>query len=129
MNQAKTLIGLGPSGLVQLQEKYPPVLHEYYYETFLEAKDWLVSKNRYLSTIAIMSMIGFVIGLGDRHTENIMISSKDGSVLHVDYSCVFDKAKEFDVPEVVPFRLTQNLVKLFFRERWEGIFGLSIKYI
>jgi serine/threonine-protein kinase ATR len=55
-------------------------------------------------------MIGFILGLGDRHAENILISQKTGACLHVDFTCLFDHGKGLDVPETVPFRLTQNIV-------------------
>ena len=57
-----------------------------------------------------MSMVGNVVGLGDRHGENILIDTKKGMVMHVDFNCLFWKGKDFQVPEQVPFRLTQNMV-------------------
>ena len=47
---------------------------------------------------------------GDRHGENILFDSMNGDTLHVDWNCIFDKGKTFEVPEKVPFRLTQNIV-------------------
>ena len=55
-----------------------------------------------------MSMIGFILGyeathyfwgasskeycrLGDRHGENILLDSNTGSVVHVDFNCLFEK--------------------------------------
>ena len=33
-----------------------------------------------------------------------------GDALHVDLNCLFDKGETLDVPEVVPFRLTHNMI-------------------
>lgn len=31
------------------------------------------------------------LGLGDRHLNNILISSINGGILHVDFDCILDK--------------------------------------
>ena len=33
-----------------------------------------------------MSMIGYIIGLGDRHLDNILVDFSSGDIVHVDYS-------------------------------------------
>jgi len=33
-----------------------------------------------------MSMIGYIIGLGDRHLDNILFDFAHGEVVHIDYS-------------------------------------------
>lgn len=48
--------------------------------------------------------------LGDRHAENILFDSSNGDCVHVDVNMLFDKGQQLNVPEIVPFRLTQNLV-------------------
>ena len=35
--------------------------------------------------------VGYIIGLGDRHTENIMYDSRNGDTVHVDMNCLFNK--------------------------------------
>ena len=37
-----------------------------------------------------MSMVGYVIGLGDRHPFNIMIQRNTGKVVHIDFGDCFD---------------------------------------
>ena len=56
-------------------------------------------------------MVGFILGLGDRHGENILFDSTSGDCVHVDFNCLFNKGEAFDYPEVVPFRLTHNLIE------------------
>jgi phosphatidylinositol kinase/protein kinase (PI-3 family) len=51
-------------------------------------------------------MIGYVIGLGDRHGDNILIHQHTGEITHVDFDCIFEKGAQLKVPEIVPFRLT-----------------------
>lgn len=57
----------------------------------------------------MMAMVGHILGLGDRHCENILLNIETGGVLHVDFDCLFEKGRRLPVPEIVPFRLTQNL--------------------
>ena len=49
-------------------------------------------------------MVGHIIGLGDRHGENILIDTVSGECVHVDFDCLFDKGLLLGRPEVVPFR-------------------------
>lgn len=50
------------------------------------------------------------IRLGDRHTENILLDATTGDTVHVDFNCLFDRGRTFEVAEQVPFRLTHNIV-------------------
>lgn len=36
-------------------------------------------------------MFGHVLGLGDRHCENILFLETDGRIVHVDFSCLFER--------------------------------------
>jgi phosphatidylinositol kinase/protein kinase (PI-3 family) len=38
-----------------------------------------------------MSVVGYILGLGDRHGGNIMLDIKTGESIHVDYNLVFNK--------------------------------------
>ena len=53
--------------------------------------------------------VGHVLGLGDRHLDNILLDLASGQVVHIDFNLSFDKGAMLRVPEVVPFRLTQLL--------------------
>ncbi|KAJ4486427.1 latcripin-1 [Lentinula lateritia] len=101
---------------------FPPVFHEWFIETFPEPTAWLASRLTYARTTAVMSMVGFILGLGDRHCENILLDENTGDLIHVDFNCLFEKGKTFETPERVPFRLTQNLVDALGVTGVEGVF-------
>lgn len=69
---------------------------------------WQVVK-KYSYSMAVMSIIGYIIGLGDRHLDNVLVDLTSGEVVHIDYNVCFEKGKTLRVPEKVPFRLTPNL--------------------
>jgi len=102
--------------------KYPSVFHQWFLNNFPDPSSWLKSRQAYGRTCAVMSMVGFVLGLGDRHGENILFDSTNGDVVHVDFNCLFDKGRTFEVSENVPFRLTHNLVSGLGITGVEGVF-------
>jgi serine/threonine-protein kinase ATR len=67
------------------------VFHEWFVEVFSEPSAWFSSRIAYSRTSAVMSMVGHVLGLGDRHGENILFDETNGDTLHVDFNCLFDK--------------------------------------
>ena len=38
-----------------------------------------------------MSMVGYVIGLGDRHLDNVLLDLRSAELLHIDYSVCFER--------------------------------------
>ncbi|KAL8809103.1 MAG: hypothetical protein Q9200_003724 [Gallowayella weberi] len=89
---------------------FPPVFHEWFVDMFPEPGAWFAARLRYTRSCAVMSIVGHVLGLGDRHGENILFEEGNGGTFHVDFNCLFDKGLSFEKPELVPFRLTHNMV-------------------
>nr|XP_023680216.1 serine/threonine-protein kinase ATR isoform X1 [Paramormyrops kingsleyae] len=102
--------------------RHPPIFHEWFLRTFPDPTSWYSSRSAYCRSTAVMSMVGYILGLGDRHGENILFDSLTGECVHVDFNCLFNKGETFDVPEVVPFRLTQNMVHAMGPMGTEGLF-------
>lgn len=109
----------------QILDKYPPVLYLWFNENFPDPISWYDARNNYTRTTAVMSMVGYMLGLGDRHGENLLFNERDGGILHVDFDCLFEKGLELTVPERVPFRLTHNMVDAFGITGVEGTFRKS----
>ncbi|EKX55373.1 hypothetical protein GUITHDRAFT_51733, partial [Guillardia theta CCMP2712] len=65
--------------------------------------------NMHARSMAVMSMVGYVIGLGDRHLDNILMDFESGEVVHIDWNVCFEKGSKLKVPELVPFRMTHTL--------------------
>ncbi|KAJ8600823.1 hypothetical protein CTAYLR_006427 [Chrysophaeum taylorii] len=92
--------------------QFSPCLSIWFERVFSnEPAAWLEARAMYARSVATWSAVGYLIGLGDRHSENILIDTKSGECVHVDFDCLFDKGASLRVPERVPFRLTTHVVE------------------
>ena len=74
--------------------------------------------------------VGYLLGLGDRHLDTILLDARSGSVVHIDFNIVFERGRKLRVPELVSFRLTPLLevcTRAFVRDLMEFL-GLSMRY-
>ena len=94
-------------------KNYPPVFYWWFVQNFFDPYSWFEARTRFALSCAVWSAVGHVIGLGDRHSENILIDTSNGECVHVDFDCIFDKALYLPRPEIVPFRLTPNMIDGF----------------
>ncbi|KAM0577666.1 hypothetical protein ACHAO2_005001 [Verticillium nonalfalfae] len=101
---------------------FPPVLHHWFIEQFPHPAVWFAARLKYTRSCAVMSMVGTILGLGDRHGENVLLEKDNGGIFHVDFNCLFDKGRTFGEPERVPFRLTHNMVTAMGMHGYEGPF-------
>ncbi|WAQ99000.1 ATR-like protein [Mya arenaria] len=106
----------------KLLPRHPPVFGEWFLRTFTDPTSWYNARLAYCKTVAVMSMVGYILGLGDRHGENILFDSTNGDCVHVDFNCLFNRGETFEWPEKVPFRLTHNMVHAMGPTRLEGIY-------
>jgi len=84
---------------------------------------WLDRRLTFTQTLAANSMVGYILGLGDRHPCNLMIDKVAGTVIHIDYGDCFEVAMDREsFPEKVPFRLTRMLVNAMEASGIEGTF-------
>ncbi|MQL83594.1 hypothetical protein Taro_016081 [Colocasia esculenta] len=54
--------------------------------------------------------VGYIVGLGDRHSMNILIDQSSAEVVHIDLGVAFEQGLMLKTPERVPFRLTRDIV-------------------
>ncbi|KAF5809366.1 putative non-specific serine/threonine protein kinase [Helianthus annuus] len=84
---------------------------------------WLDRRTNYTRSLAVMSMVGYLLGLGDRHPSNLMLHRFSGKILHIDFGDCFEASMNREkFPEKVPFRLTRMLVKAMEVSGLEGNF-------
>lgn len=74
------------------------------------SESWLDRRTNFTRSLATMSMVGYILGLGDRHPSNLMLDRITGKVVHIDFGDCFEVAMHREkYPERVPFRLTRML--------------------
>lgn len=84
---------------------------------------WLGRRTNYTRSLAVMSMVGYLLGLGDRHPSNLMLDRYSGKILHIDFGDCFEASMNREkFPEKVPFRLTRMLEKAMEVSGIEGNF-------
>lgn len=84
---------------------------------------WLDRRTNYTRSLAVMSMVGYILGLGDRHPSNLMLDRHTGKILHIDFGDCFEVAMHREkFPEKIPFRLTRMLTSAMEVSGIEGNF-------
>ena len=58
----------------------------------------------YGRAMAVASMAGYVIGLGDRHLNNVLIDTRTAEPIHIDLGIAFEGGTYLPTPEESPFR-------------------------
>lgn len=88
-----------------------------------DSEVWLDRRRNYTRSLAVMSMAGYILGLGDRHPSNLMLDRISGKIVHIDFGDCFEVAMERDkYPEKIPFRLTRMLTQAMEVSGIEGNF-------
>jgi phosphatidylinositol kinase/protein kinase (PI-3 family) len=84
---------------------------------------WVRRTESFTVSVALMSMIGYIVGLGDRHPSNIMVQKDTGTVVHIDFGESFESAQMRKTdPEQVPFRLTRLIVNALEGSMIDGLY-------
>ncbi|XP_050076340.1 serine/threonine-protein kinase ATM [Anopheles maculipalpis] len=110
---------------LDLCNKIRPVFRHYFLEQYLKPGVWFERQQNYIKSVAASSMIGYVLGIGDRHVQNILIDKLTGEVIHIDFGIAFEMGKNLPTPETVPFRLTRDIVDGMGISGVEGVFRKS----
>ncbi|KIN04968.1 hypothetical protein OIDMADRAFT_39415 [Oidiodendron maius Zn] len=102
--------------------RFHPVMRYFFTENFDDPDEWFVKRLAYTRSTAAVSILGHVLGLGDRHGHNILLDSVSGEVVHIDLGVAFEMGRVLPVPELVPFRLTRDIVDGMGITKTEGVF-------
>ncbi|XP_037550083.1 DNA-dependent protein kinase catalytic subunit [Nematolebias whitei] len=74
---------------------------------------FLSLRSHFISSHALLCISNWILGIGDRHLSNFMINTETGGMIGIDFGHAFGSATQFlPVPELMPFRLTQQFLNL-----------------
>nr|XP_046918339.1 serine/threonine-protein kinase mTOR-like [Dermatophagoides farinae] len=91
---------------------------------------WFDRRTNYTRSLAVMSMVGYILGLGDRHPSNLMLDRNSGKILHIDFGDCFEVAMTREkYPERIPFRLTRMLIKAMEVTGLDGTFRTTCQQV
>lgn len=123
----------------EIMPKFQPVMRHYFTEKHKTPISWYAMRLNYTRSVATTSIVGHILGLGDRHNSNILIDNVTGEVVHIDLGIAFDQVsalwhyphicshtysqgKILPVPERVPFRMTRDIVDGMGTSGTQGVF-------
>lgn len=109
--------------------KFKPMLRFFFFQNYLSPDSWIESRLIYGRGLAASSMIGHIMGIGDRHCNNILLDRSTGEPIHIDFGVSFDSGKLLPVPELVPFRLTRDLIDGLGITGTDGLFSKGCEHV
>lgn len=102
-----------------------PAFHHFFLAHFLTPGSLFERQYAYTNSVATNSIIGYVLGIGDRHVQNILLDYTTMEVVHIDFGIAFEQGKCLNTPENVPFRLTRDIIAGMGVTGVEGVFRKS----
>ncbi|RKF73426.1 Serine/threonine-protein kinase TEL1 [Golovinomyces cichoracearum] len=98
-------------------DRFHPVMRYFFTENFFDPDEWFFKRLAYVRSTAAISILGHILGIGDRHAHNILLDRKSGEIVHIDLGIAFEMGRILPIPETVPFRLTRDIID----EQQDGI--------
>jgi len=105
-----------------IMDRFHPVFRYFFLENFPEPAQWYHRRLHYTQSAAVSSIVGYLLGIGDRHASNILVDQRTGRLVHIDFGYAFEQGKVLPRPETVPFRLTRDIVDAMGITGTEGSF-------
>lgn len=62
---------------------------------------WFAMRLNYARSLATMSIVGHMLGLGDRHTKNILLDKSTGEAVNIDLGIAFDQVRLSHPTEII----------------------------
>lgn len=70
-----------------------PVLRHIFYQKQHQAYKWFQMRLNYTRSVATNSIVGFILGIGDRHTSNLLFDTVQGEIVPIDFGVAFDSVR------------------------------------
>ena len=74
-----------------LLSRFQPVMRHYFTERHRVPMEWFFLRLNYTRSMATNSIVGHILGLGDRHVSNILLDTASGEVVHIDLGIAFEQ--------------------------------------
>ncbi|KOC69903.1 DNA-dependent protein kinase catalytic subunit [Habropoda laboriosa] len=75
-------------------------------------ESFVTMRRNFITSYATMCIAHWILGIGDRHLQNTLIVVNSGRCLGIDFGLAFDAGVDLRIPELMPFRLTSQILGL-----------------
>ncbi|XP_044756993.1 DNA-dependent protein kinase catalytic subunit-like isoform X2 [Coccinella septempunctata] len=87
------------------------ILRKAFWNLSTSTESFIALRHNFMRSYAVMCVAHWILGIGDRNLSNTLISLEDGHVIGIDFGYAFGTATQMlPVPELIPFRLTPQIV-------------------
>lgn len=69
-------------------------------------------RSKFARSFSAFSICSYILGIGDRHLDNILLDQNDGSLVGIDFGASFGQGLLLPIPELMPFRFTRQFQRL-----------------
>lgn len=67
----------------EICSRFPPVFRHFFLERYPTPSQWFEKRSTYTRSAAASSMVGYILGLGDRHLHNILIDENTAELVNL----------------------------------------------
>lgn len=86
-------------------------LRQALYKLSKTPESFFTLRNNFAKSLAAMNITHWILGIGDRHLSNFLIDKNNAKLIGIDFNMAFGMGtRMLNIPELVPFRLTQQFV-------------------
>ena len=80
--------------LNEIFENFSPSYRFFFIENFgHDMETWHKAKMKYVRSVAVSSFVGHILGIGDRHTSNVLVHKGTGECFQIDFGIVIEQGK------------------------------------
>ena len=80
------------------------------YAFIIGPEAFLTLRTEFAKTLGVSSAFGYILGLGDRHLDNLLMDEQSGAIVQIDFGMTFGiGASMLPVPELIPCRVSPQV--------------------
>lgn len=77
----------------EVMKHVSPAMRLHFLESQRDPTRWYQTRLAFTRSVATTSIVGHILGLGDRHASNIMLDQSSGEVVPIDLGIAFDAVR------------------------------------
>lgn len=98
---------------IELNQCHCHVTREALWRLAVSPEAYVHLRSEMLTSHACLCVCHWLLGIGDRHLENTLVSRQSGRFIGIDFGHAFGTATQnLSIPELIPCRLTPQILNL-----------------